>query len=104
MARAIACASRRHASGRQLEVRHVATLGVAPPSDPHDRVQSRRFLRALILRWLFVSVPLWVVVWVVTDLSTTGLVVGGVTLAVLAADVAWLTYRVRRDERRTAER
>lgn len=84
-------------------MRHVATLGVAPPSDPHDRVESGRFLQALLLRWLCVSAVLWVLVWLATDRSTTWLVIGGATLALLAGDVAWLTYRVRRDERRVAD-
>jgi hypothetical protein len=85
-------------------VRHVATLGVPPPDDPHDRIQSGRFLRALLLRALGVSVAAWALVWLVTELSTTWLVVGGVTLTVIAVDVVWLTYRVRRDERRVAQR
>ena len=85
-------------------MRHVATLGVPPPDDPHDRIQSGRFLRALLLRALGVSVAAWALVWLVTELSTTWLVVGGVTLTVIAVDVVWLTYRVRRDERRVAQR
>jgi hypothetical protein len=82
-------------------MRHLATLGV-PPGDPHDRVQSGRFLRALLLRWLVVSVPLWVLVALVTDLAMWVLLVGGASLVVLAADVIWLGYRVRRDEQRAA--
>jgi hypothetical protein len=81
-------------------MRHVATLGVSPPRDPKDRVQSGRFLRTLLLRWLVVSLALWAVVALLSDLSTWWLVLGGAILAVLAADVLWLTYRVRRDERR----
>jgi hypothetical protein len=42
-------------------------------------------------------------VWLVTDLSTCWLILGGMTLALLAVDVLWLTYRVRRDKRRAAE-
>jgi hypothetical protein len=84
-------------------MRHVATLGVPPPNDPHDRVQSGRFLQALLFRWLVVSLAAWALVWLVTDLSTWWLIIGGATLAVLGADVLWLTYRVRRDERRIAE-
>jgi hypothetical protein len=86
------------------EVRHVATLGVPPPTDPHDRVQSGRFLRALLLRSLVVSLAAWALVWIATDLSTLWLILGGATLVVLAADVLWLTYRVRRDESRIADR
>jgi hypothetical protein len=86
-------------------VRHVATLGVPPPTDPHDRIQSRRFLRTLLLRWLVVSLAAWALVWLVTELPTWWLIIGGATLAVLAADVLWLTYElcVRRDERRIAD-
>jgi hypothetical protein len=83
-------------------VRHVATLGVPPPADSTDRVQSGRFLRALLLRSFVLSLALWAVVALVTDLSGWWLIVGGVTLAVLGADVLWLTYRVRRDEERRA--
>ena len=74
-----------------------------PPADPRDRLQSGRFLRALLLRWLVVSLAAWALVWLVTDLPTWWLIIGGATLALLAADVIWLTYRVRRDERRIAE-
>jgi hypothetical protein len=81
-------------------VRHVPTLGVPPPNDPHDRVQSGRFLRAFLLRALVLSLALWAVVALITDPSTWWLVLGGGTLVVLAADVVWLSYRVRRDERR----
>ena len=83
-------------------MRRAATLGVSPPRDPHDRVQSGRFLRALLIRWLVVSVALWALVALISDLSTWWLVLGGATLGVLAADVLWLTHRVRRDERRAA--
>ena len=83
---------------------HLGTLGVPPPADPHDRIQSGRFLRALLLRWLGISVVAWALVWLVTELSTTWFIVGGVTVTVLAADVVWLTYRVRRDEHRVAQR
>jgi hypothetical protein len=98
---ALASASTEHRRGTHQHVRHVATLGVPPPRDPHDRVQSRRFLRALLLRCLVLSVTLWALVVPITDLSTSWLVVlGGGALVVLAADVLWLSYRVRRDKRR----
>jgi hypothetical protein len=83
-------------------VRHVATLGVPPPRNPHDRVQSGRFVRALLLRCLVLSLVLWALVALITDLSTWWLALGGATLVVLAADVLWLSYRVRRDERRAS--
>ncbi len=69
-----------------------------PPDDPHARVQSGRFLRALLLRCLILSLAVWALAAVATDVSTWWLVLGGGTLVVLAADVVWLSYRVRRDE------
>ena len=72
------------------------------PCGNSEIVSTCSFLRALLLRWLCVSVIPWIVVWLVTDLSTVWLAIGGATLALLAADVLWLTYRVRRDERRVA--
>jgi hypothetical protein len=65
-------------------------------------VQSGRFLRALLVRWLVLSLALWALVALITDLPTWWLLLGGGTLVVLAADVLWLSYRVRRDERRAA--
>src|SRR4051794_224630 len=41
-------------------MQHVATLGVPPPTDPRARIQSGRFLRALLLRCLGLSVVLCV--------------------------------------------
>ena len=95
-------ASKDHGWGTQAAVRHVATLGVPPPHDPHDRVQSERFLRALLLRCLVVSLAVWLLVALILDLSNWWLVLGGVSMVLLAADVFWLTFRVRRDERRAA--
>jgi hypothetical protein len=85
-------------------VNHLATLGVRPPEDPRDRVHTGRFLRALLGRWLVVSVLVWVLVAAVTDVPTWVLIAGGASTALLAADVLWLTYRVRRDERRVPGR
>jgi hypothetical protein len=95
-------ASAEHGRVHPRLVRHVATLGVPPPGDAHDRVQSGRFLRALLFRSLVLSLALWGLVALIIDLSTWWLLLGGATLAVLAVDVLWLTYRVRRDERRAA--
>jgi hypothetical protein len=80
-------------------MKHLATLGVPPPRDPHDRVQSGRFLRALLLRTLLLVLPAWVLI-ALLGVSAWLLIVGGVTLALIAVDVLWLSYRVRRDERR----
>jgi hypothetical protein len=85
-------------------MRNWATLGVPPAADPHDRIQTGRFLRALLGRWLVVSLALWTVVALVTELQDWVLIVGGVSLAALATDVLWLSYRVRRDERRASTR
>jgi hypothetical protein len=85
-------------------MRHLGTLGVAPPADPRDRVQSGRFLRTLLLRWLVVSIAAWAFVLMLADLPTWCLILGAASLAALAADVLWLTYRVRKDERRVAAR
>ena len=84
---------------RGVMMRHIATFGVPPPTDPRDRIQSGRFLRTLLLRWLGVSLVLWVLVVVITGAATWALVLGGAALLMLAADVIWLNYRVRRDER-----
>ena len=43
-------------------------------------------------------------VWFFTSLSTVWLIIGAVTLGTLAVDLLWLTYRVRRDERRSTAR
>jgi hypothetical protein len=82
---------------------HVATLGVPSPRDPRDRVQSGRFLRALLLRWLGVTVVLWALIASVTGLLGWWLILGAVATGGLAGDVLWLSYRVRRDEQRRAE-
>jgi hypothetical protein len=81
-------------------VRNLATLGVPPPADPHDRVQARRFLRALLLRCFVVTLPLWVLLALVGDLPSWWFVVGGALMLALALEVLWLSHRVRRDEQR----
>jgi hypothetical protein len=52
--------------------------------------------------YLALSLAAWALVAVATDVSTWWLVLGGGTLVVLAADIVWLSYRVRRDEGRAA--
>lgn len=81
-------------------MQHLATLGVPPPADPHDRVQSRRFLRALLLRCFVASLLLWALLAVIGDLPAWWFVLGGGLLLALLAEVMWLSYRIRRDERR----
>jgi hypothetical protein len=66
-------------------------------------VQSGRFLRALLTRWLLVSIAAWALVALMTG-ATWFLILGAASLALLAGDVVWLGYRVRRDERRAAGR
>jgi hypothetical protein len=83
-------------------MRHVTTLGVAPPRDPRDRVQSGEFLSALLLRWLGISIVVWAIVFVLADLPSWWLSVAAATTLVLAGDVLWLNVRVRRDRRRHA--
>jgi hypothetical protein len=46
----------------------------------------------------------WALIWLLIERSSPWLIVGGVSLVGLAADVVWLTYRVRRDERRHTPR
>jgi hypothetical protein len=88
--------------GTSKYVQHLATLGVPPPEDPHDRVQSGRFLRAFLARSLVLAAALWALLALSAGLSMPVLILGGATLALLAADVLGLDYRVRRDERRAA--
>jgi hypothetical protein len=84
-------------------MRHLTTLGVAPPRDPHDRVQSGEFLSALLMRWLGISIVVWAIVFVLADLPSWWLIVAAATTLVLAGDVLWLNVRVRRDRRRHAQ-
>jgi hypothetical protein len=81
-------------------MQHLATLGVPPPPDPHNRVHAGR---SLLGRWLIVSAALWALMLLLTDLPAWVYVFGGISLAALAADVLWLSYRVRRDERRSTK-
>jgi hypothetical protein len=80
-------------------VKHLATLGVPPPQNPRDRVQTGHFLRAVLTRTLLLVIPLWVLVGLLVH-ATWVLVVGVISVAILAADVVWLNYRLRRDKRR----
>jgi hypothetical protein len=76
-------------------LKHLATLGVPPPRNPRDRLQTLRFVRALLFRTLLVAIVAWVLLLLV-DGSTWLFVVASICLAALAADVLWLSYRVRR--------
>jgi hypothetical protein len=83
----------------------VATLGVPPPRDPRDRVQSGWFRRALLLRWLGVSVVLWALIASVTGLPAWWLILGAVATGVLGARAATLRRHscapTSRDQRMT---
>ena len=84
------------------DMRHVATLGVPPPRDRRDRVQTGRFVRALLARSLLICLAAWLLIALFGDLPSRWLIIGGAVLAVMAADVVWLTFRIRGDERRVA--
>ena len=77
-----------------------ATLGVPPPAKPVDRLSSRRFVRAMLVRTLAIACPIWILLLLTTGGPTWMLVVAICSVAVLVVDIAWLTYRTRRDERR----
>ncbi len=81
---------------------NLGTLGVPPPADPRNRVESGQFLRALLTRWLMVSIVSWALILLVTDLPSWFYFAGAVVLVTLALDWLWLTYRVRRDQDRAA--
>jgi hypothetical protein len=49
-----------------------------------------------ILRCSAISLVVWVLLWLLTDLSRPWLIIGGGILALLAADALWLAYRVRK--------
>ena len=85
-------------------MRHPATLGVTPPRDKRDRVQVRRFLRALLARWLVVNIAMWSVVLLVVGASSVVVIAAVGFIALNALDVLWLGYQVRRDERQIAAR
>ena len=40
-----------------------ATLGVSPPTDKTDRLQTGRFVRAMLVRTLALVVPVWIIVF-----------------------------------------
>ena len=82
-------------------VKHLLTLGVPPPENPRDRLQTYRFLRTLLLRTLLVAVVAWVPALLILR-STGWFIVAGICMAALAADVVWLSYRVRSEERRVS--
>jgi Na+/melibiose symporter-like transporter len=76
------------------------TLGVAPPSKPVDRASSGRFVRAMLARTLVILCPLWIVLLAASGSPTWMLVVAICSVAILVVDIAWLSYRIRRDGRR----
>jgi Na+/melibiose symporter-like transporter len=78
-----------------------ATLGVSPPTKPVDRLSSGRFVRAMLVRTLVVVCPIWIVLLLASGSPRWMLIVAICSVAVLIVDIAWLTYRTRRDERRS---
>jgi O-antigen/teichoic acid export membrane protein len=75
------------------------TLGVPPPVDPANRVDALRFLRALMVRSLVVSVVFGAIVVALLQSTTWAIVIGAV-VALTALDALFLTWRLRREERR----
>jgi hypothetical protein len=75
------------------------TLGVPPPADSTNRVEALRFLRDLMVRSLLVSVVFVVVVVAVVQ-STTWTIVLGAVVALTALDALFLTWQLRREERK----
>jgi hypothetical protein len=75
------------------------TLGVPPPDDPANRVEVLRFLRDLMVRSLLVGVVAGAVVIAIVQ-STTWTIVMGAVVALTAFDALFLTWRLRREERK----
>jgi len=76
-----------------------ATLGVPPPADKTDRLQTGRFVRAMLVRTLALVVPVWIIVFLMEAPSWIK-VIAVVSVVATALEIAWLSYRIRRDERR----
>jgi uncharacterized membrane protein YfcA len=75
------------------------TLGVRPPADPENRVETLRFLRDLMVRSLVIGVVLGAVVVAVVESTTWKLVIVAL-VALTALDALFLTWQLRREERR----
>ena len=75
------------------------TLGVPPPADSTNRVEVGRFLRDLMVRSLLVSIVVGAVVIAIVQ-STTWTIVLGAVLALTALDALFLTWQLRREERK----
>ena len=74
-----------------------ATLGVPPPPKPVDRVSARRFIRAMLVRTLVIFVVGWIVVRLLNGAPGWSIILGVVMAALLAIDIAVLTWRIDRD-------
>jgi uncharacterized membrane protein len=81
-----------------------ATLGVVPPSKPVGRESARRFVRAMLVRTLLLVCPIWILVLLLSGWPGWMIVVAAASVVLLMADIGWLTYRTRRDERRSTRR
>lgn len=75
------------------------TLGVPPPADPANRVETLRFLRDLMVRSLVVSVVGGLLVVSIVQ-STTWTIVLVAVVTLTALDALFLTWQLRREERR----
>lgn len=76
-----------------------ATLGVPPPNDKADRVETGRFVRAMLVRTLAIVIPVWIIVFLMEPPSSIK-IVAVVSVVATSWDIAWLSHRIRRDERR----
>ena len=73
-------------------------LGSAP-KDKTDRVQTGRFVRAMLIRTLALVIPVWIIVFLMEPPSWIK-IIAVVSVVATSLDIAWLSYRIRRDERR----
>jgi uncharacterized membrane protein len=79
-------------------------LGVVPPPKPVAPESARRFVRAMLVRTLLLVCPIWIVALLVSGMPGWMVAVAAASVALLIADIAWLTYRTRHDHRGSAPR
>jgi hypothetical protein len=75
------------------------TLGVRPPAKGAPLSERLRFVRDFQLRALAIYLPAFIVLLIV-PVSIWFVTAAAVALTLLAIDAAWLTFRIRRLERR----
>ena len=66
-----------------------ATLGVPPPKDKTDRVQTGRFVRAMLVRTLVLVIPVWIIVFL-TEPPSWIRIIAVVSVVTTLLDIAWL--------------